>query len=74
VPDANTPNYQKGFLHKLITHESISAFSPANINFADYVIVACHPEGHGTVKDLETLKADIIEEGFQFTIIENLLN
>ncbi len=74
VPDPKIPNYQKDFLHMLITHESISAFSPSNIKFADCVIVVCHPEGHGTVKDLETLKADIKEEGFQFTVIENLLN
>jgi DNA transposition AAA+ family ATPase len=60
--DNSSPNYKKGSLSKLINKD--------NINLQEkQCIIIINEDGYGSYEDLETLKADLTENGFIYSIV-----
>ena len=58
------PEYRKGGVKKLIQTESLEQFLKTDLE----AVIVIRNIGHGSDKDLNTLKDDLIDEGFRVTV------
>ncbi len=67
IPHKENPHYLKGDFQKLLEHEKLLVHDNSLNRIANHskeIVIIVHPTGHGSKKDLEPLKTDIVEAGF----------
>ena len=60
------PDYQKGGVRRLFTQEKIAIWEKGS---KKQCLLIVHQTGHAQQKDLDTLRQDLMEEGFQVNVI-----